>query len=144
MKKLIKGKEAINGSWGEMWFDGEYMAQVTAFKAEIGIKTTPVPRVQSLSPGQKMTGLEPKGEVKMTKINSFMMNKIRDCLDRGVMPIFKIVSNINDPDSTGNERIVVNDATFDKLVLADWENEKLGEESYSFTFTDYDVLDTIA
>ncbi len=57
-KKQINGKEVINGTWGELWFDGEYMAEVTAFKAEVSIKTTAVARVQNLQPGQKMTGLE--------------------------------------------------------------------------------------
>ena len=142
-KKLINGKEVINGSWGEVWFDNDYMAQVISFKAEVGIKTTPVTRVQSLQPGQKMTGVEPKGEIKLHKINSFIMKKVNDQLKKGKMPVFKIISNINDPDSTGSERIVVYDATFDKLILADWEAEKLGEESYSFTYTDWDILDTI-
>ena len=143
-RKQINGKEVINGSWGEVWFDGEYMAKVISFKAEVGIKTTAVTRTQSLQPGQKMTGVEPKGEVKFHKINSFIMKKIDDALKKGKMPVFKIVSNVNDPDSTGAERIVVYDAVFDKLVLADWEAEKLGEESYSFTFSNWDILDTIS
>ena len=46
-KKQINGKEVINGTWGEVWFDGEYMAEVTAFKAEVSIKTTAVARVQN-------------------------------------------------------------------------------------------------
>ena len=143
-KKQINGKEVINGTCGELWFDGEYMAEVTAFKAEVSIKTTAVARVQNLQPGQKMTGLEMKGDIKFHKISSFIMKKIDAALKKGVMPVFKIVSNVNDPDSTGSERVVVYDATFDKLILADWETEKLGEESYSFTFTDWDILDSIA
>ena len=142
-RKQINGKEVINGSWGEIWFDGEYMAEATAFKAEIGIKTTPVTRSQTLKPGQKITGVDPKGEVKFHKISSFIMKKVNAELKKGRMPVFKIVSNVNDPDSTGSERVVIYDATFDKLILADWEHEKLGEESYSFTFSDWDIIDTI-
>ena len=72
------------------------------------------------------------------------MKKVNAELKKGRMPVFKIVSNVNDPDSTGSERIVIYDATFDKLILADWEHEKLGEESYSFTFSDWDIIDTIS
>ena len=33
--------------------------------------------------------------------------------------------------------------TFDELTLADWEAKKLGEESVPFTFTGWELLDTI-
>ena len=45
------------------------------------------------------------------------------------------------PDASGSERIVIKDATFDSLILADWEVDKMGDESYSFTFSDWDLLD---
>ncbi len=142
-RKQIDGKEVLNGSWGELWFDGDYMAAVISFKAEVGIKSTAVPRVQTLQSGQKVTGIEPKGEVKFHKTNSVIMKKLDAFIKKGKTPKFKIVSNLNDPDSTGSERVVVYDAVFDKITLADWEAEKLGEESYSFTFSDWDILDTI-
>ena len=42
----------------------------------------------------------------------------------------------------GAERIVIRDATFDKLTLMDWEAKKLTEDDYDFTFTDFETLDT--
>ena len=28
----------ISGTWGELWLDDDYMAEIMSFKAEIGIK----------------------------------------------------------------------------------------------------------
>jgi len=72
MKKSFKPSQVINGTWGEVWMDGEYLAQVKALKVEITIKTTAIGMVQTLREGQKMTGMELKGEIKLHKINSFI------------------------------------------------------------------------
>ena len=54
-----------------------------------------------------------------------------------------IITNIADPDSNGSERVALRGCKFDKLILADWEAGKNGEESYSFTFEDWEYLDMI-
>lgn len=36
MAKGFRPEQVINGTWGEVWFDGEYLAQITACKAEVG------------------------------------------------------------------------------------------------------------
>ena len=59
----------------------------------------------------------------------------------GKQTVVTIVSVLDDKDAIGSERIVIKDATFDSLILADWEVDKMGEESYSFTFSDWDLLD---
>lgn len=35
MPKEFKAEQVINGTFGEMWLDGEYMAQVISLKAEV-------------------------------------------------------------------------------------------------------------
>ena len=74
--KRFQAQQVINGTWGEAWLDGEYLAQITALKAEVSIKTTAISMVQNLQDGQKMTGTEQKGEIKLHKVNSFIMKKM--------------------------------------------------------------------
>lgn len=131
----------MSGTWGEMWLDDQYMAEVISFKAEVGIKYSEIPRTRKLVDGQKMTGLEPKGEVKFHKVSSFVSKKISDSLKKGKVPSFKIISKLDDPDAVGAERIVCYGCKFDKAILADWEAKKESEEAYSFTFEDWDFLD---
>jgi hypothetical protein len=54
-----------------------------------------------------------------------------------------IISNLEDPDSFGAERIQLTGCTFDELTLVNWEAKKLGEESIAFSFTGWETLDLI-
>lgn len=144
MAKEFRAEQAINGTYGEVWLDGDYLAQVIALKAEVTQKKTAIVMVQKLQEGQKMTGLELKGEIKMHKINSVIMKKMSEYFKRGKMMTCTIISHINDPDALGAERVALYGCLFDKLILADWEAGKMGEESYSFTFEDWELLQTIS
>lgn len=143
MAKEFRAEQVINGTFGEVWIDGEYLANVTALKAEVTLKKTAISMVQRLMEGQKMTGLEMKGEIKLHKINSFFIKKLNECFRRGKMMTCTIISNVKDPDALGGERIALYNCLFDKMTLADWEAGKMGEESYSFTFEDWEILDKI-
>ena len=61
----------------------------------------------------------------------------------GKQTVCTIISKLDDPDSNGAERVVIKDAVFDELTLANWAAKTLGEEQVSFTFSDWDLLDTI-
>ena len=143
MPKEYQAQQVINGSWGEAWMDGEYLAQVISLKAEITPKKTAIQMVQRLNEGQKMTGLELKGEIKLHKINRYIMKKMSEYFKRGKMMTCTIISNVRDPDALGGERVALYGCLFDKLTLADWEAGKMGEESYSFTFEDWEILQSI-
>ena len=77
----------------------------------------------------------------MNHVSSYMIQKLSDNIKNGHQTVCTIVAKLSDPDAIGDERVVIRDATFDKLTLMDWEAKKLTEDSYDFTFTDYDILD---
>nr|WP_330372777.1 phage tail tube protein [Lachnoclostridium phytofermentans] len=56
---------------------------------------------------------------------------------------FTIISKLDDPDAYGAERVVISNASFDDVTLADWEVAKKGSVEAPFTFTDYDFLDKV-
>lgn len=35
-------QQVMNGTWGELWIDGTYMAEVTAFEAKVSLDKTDV------------------------------------------------------------------------------------------------------
>lgn len=141
--KGIRAEQVINGTYGELWFDGEFLAQVTACKTEIGFKKTAIAQCQNLIDGQKITGLEPKGEIKLHHINSFIMKKVSAAVKAGKTPTHTIISNLKDPDALGGERVAYYNCVLDKLILTDWEAGKTCEESYAFTFDDWEVMQSI-
>ena len=141
--KTFDTSNVINGTYGELWLDGEYMAEVKKLRLEANIEYEEVSRVRSLTPGQKMVAIKPEGEVSFNKVSSTMMKKIHAKISQGLTPKFDIISKLDDPNALGHERVAAHGCTFEKITLADWELGNLVEENYSFKFERYDLLDAI-
>lgn len=140
--KDFKTNQVMNGTWGQIWYDGEYMAEITAFKAEVSYKKTAVSQVRKMTDGQKITGLEPKGEFKLHHVNDSVMKKEQKAVKAGKTPTHTIISDLSDPDAVGAERAAFYNCVLDKMIIADWEAGKLGERSYAFTFESWDPIET--
>ena len=140
----MEAKRVMNGKYADLYIYGDLMAEATAFKAEVTLTKEEVKMLRHVGKGYKVTGYDCKGQLKLHKVSSYMIRKMNDNIKAGrqtVVTIVSIVSILDDKDAIGSERIVIKDATFDSLILADWEVDKMGEESYSFTFSDWDLLD---
>lgn len=140
----FKPEKVINGTFGELWIDDYYMSEVTGLQAKISLEKTEVNQTGTLAKGYKITGIDCKGTVKMNKVSSYFINKLSENLKAGKTTTCTIISKLADPDSDGMEKIKLTGCTFDEMTLADWEAKKLGEESYAFTFTGWEVMDSIA
>jgi len=138
-----KAGQVISGTWGEMWLNGNKMSETSSLQAKVSLKKTSVNMCGSLVDGQKVSGMELKGTLKMHKVSSTMINYLSASIKNGKTPEFTIISKLADPDSLGAERIVLKSVIFDELTLIDWEAKKNGEESMPFTFMDWDLLDLI-
>lgn len=135
--------QVLNGTWGEMWLNGDLMAETTALQAKVTLTKTAVNVCGTLVAGQKVTGMELKATLKMNKVSSAMIKANSANIKAGRTQEFTIISNLDDPQSAGAERIVLKNVMFDELTLVDWEAKKNGEESIPFTFMDWDLLDLI-
>lgn len=100
-------------------------------------------RLGTLSKGYKVTGIDNKGTLKLNKVTSYFIKKLSDSIKAGKTPTFVIQSNLADPDAIGAERVILRGVQFDELSLINWEAGKLGEESYAFTFSDWEIKDVI-
>ncbi len=143
MSKTFKPDMVLNGTWGKVWLDSDYMAQATALQAKFKLTKTDVTQTGTLAKGQKITGIEGTGTLKLNKTSSYFISKLLSDIKQGKSPAITIISDLDDPTVSGNERIKLTGVTFDELTLADWEAGKLGEESYAFTFEDAELIDAI-
>lgn len=134
--------QVMNGTFGELWVDGDYMAEVTAFEARVGLDLTDVNMTRRLAAAQKVTGITCTGNVTLNKVSSYFIQKLSDNVKQGKQTVCTIISKLDDPDAIGSERIVIKDAVFSELTLANWTSKSLVEESLPFSFSDWDVLDT--
>ena len=81
--------------------------------------------------------------IKLNKVTQYFINLQSENIQAGKTTSCTIISKLQDPDSDGAERIKLTGCTFDELTLANWEAKKLGEESVPFSFTGWELLDTI-
>ena len=138
-----KSENVINGTWGEVWINGEYVAEVTGLQAKVSLKTTDVNMTRTLAKHTKVIGYEGKGTLKMHKVSSMMIKIMNENMKKGKQTVCTIISKLADPDSLGCERVCLKDCVFEELTLANWEAKKNGEESIPFSFSDWDILDAI-
>lgn len=138
-----EARRVVNGTYGECWLDGDYLAEVTGCNIKIDFNKQAVNQVQTFMEGNKIIGGKGTGTLKFNKVTSRMLQYLSDATKKGIFEPMTIISNIKDPEAFGAERVKVSGVLFDSLTLADWEVAKTGEESYSFTFTDFTLIDYI-
>lgn len=141
--KEFESKRIINGTFGEVWVDGDYMAECTGLEAKVKLDKQEVNQTGTLEKGYKIVGTDGTGTLKMNKVTSYFIKKLSDNMKAGKTTTATIITNLKDPDAFGAERIQLNNCIFDELTLASWEAKKLGEESIPFTFSSWEVLDAI-
>ncbi len=142
MREFVSN-QTINGTWGEAWFDDDYLGEVESGKASVDLTYSDVSMVRKLTAGKKLTKVEGKGSLKLHHVRTSIAKKVSDVVKAGKTPSFKIIMKLDDPDALGAERVVLYNCKLDKINLMDWENGKNTEESYNFTFEDWDFLDYI-
>ena len=135
----FNAQQVMSGTQGEIWIDGKYMAEVTAFNAEVKLVKEEVNQVKTMFQQYKITGCEGTGNVKMNHVSSYFINLMADNIRNARQTVVTIRVKLDDPDAVGREEVIIRDATFDKLTLMDWEAKKLTEDDYDFTFTDFEV-----
>lgn len=123
--------------------DNDYMSETIGLEATIKLDTSEVKRIGTLAKGSKVTGISGNGNLKLNKVSSYFIKKIGDNIKAGKATRATIITNLDDPEAFGAERIALNDCVFTELKLADWEVGKLLDESIPFTFRDFEVLEAI-
>ena len=141
--KQFEANQVINGTFGDAWVYDDYLGEIISGKAEVEVTYSDISRARHLINGKKMTKAEGKGSVKLHHVRTNIAKKMSDAIKSGRTLSVKIIMRLEDPDALGAERVVLYGCKFNKATLMDWEAEKETEESYDFTFEDWDFLDLI-
>lgn len=133
----------ISGTHGQAWMDDELCGETLGMQAKVAANKEEVPMCCQFMVDTKLMSAKGTGTIRFHKVNSRMAVKMSDNLKAGKDTRVKLVSLLNDPDTYGAERVVIYDASFDDLTLADWELAAKGQIECPFTFTRWDFLDLI-
>ncbi len=139
----MKSRNIINGTFGEVWIDGDLVASVKKLTAEVEIEFEDITIPRKLGTHKKMTGYKGEGEVEFYHITSRMATRVSEDLQNSIQTEVSIISKLADPDALGHERILIKDAVLSNITLADWEAKKPGERTEKFSFTEWQFLDEI-
>lgn len=137
-------EKVMNGSYASMWVNSDFLGEGTELNAKISIEKKEVKQANTLAKGYKIVGTDGKGKLKINKISSYFIKLIADNIKKGKSTTCTIKSTIEDPDLGGaRETVTLKGVTFDDLTLVDWKTKELIEEEYSFTFSDFEINETV-
>jgi len=144
MSKL-RGNRQVNGSWGQVWLDGELVFEVESFEAKVIANRETV--VIGMDEDSKLVGLKGEGTLKVKKVFSRGKEALLEAWKKGEDPRSSLVGKLKDPDTVGkqSERVSIGNVWFDELTLMQFEKAKKLEDEYKFGFTPSDAsfMDTI-
>ena len=135
-------KRSLNGLWGEVWIDGEKIAECTACQLKVSKNKETINLCGQFMSDTKATSGSGTGSLTLYKVDSGFAQKMSD-LQSGIDRRFTVISKLKDPDSWGAERVAAYNVSFDDLTLADWQAATVGKVTTPFTFSRYEFLDQI-
>lgn len=143
MATNFNSENVINGTFGECWLGTSQLSEVKKLKADLKKKTTEVMKPRSLVPGNKTISASLEGSMTLYHIDSSISKDMIKSVKEGKEARHTIISKLDDPDALGAERVALYGVNFTDLNIIDWERGKEGEKEVSFTFEDYEFLETI-
>lgn len=141
-RTIDSAKRVISGTYGEVWIDGEKIAECTACRAVVAKNKETINLCGQFMTDTKATSGSGTGSLTLYKVDSGFARRqagIQDGEDLRVT----IISKLRDPDSYGAERVAIYNVSFDDLTLADWQAATVGTVTAAFTFSRYEFLDMI-
>lgn len=139
----MQGNRIMSGTWGEVWLDGDYVAECYGLQAKMNMSKEDVNICRQMATDKKTTAISYTGSLKLHKVNSRMAIKVGEKVKHGKDPRFTVISKLDDPDAYGAERVVLRNVSFDDVTLADWEAARKGTVEAPFSFTDHEFLDKV-
>ena len=141
-RTIDSAKRTINGTYGELWLDGEKIAECTACQLRVSKNKETVNLCGQFMSDSKATSGSGTGSLTLYHVDSGMIQKQAD-LQSGIDRRFTVISKLRDPDSYGAERVAAYNVSFDDLTLADWQAATVGTVTAAFTFSRYELMDQI-
>ena len=141
----LRGKNQINGGWGQLWWDGELVFELSSFEAKVTANRETV--IVGMDEDSKIVSLKGEGSFKVKKVFSRGKKKMLEPWKLGEDPRGTLVTKLKDPDTIGkqSERVSIDNVWFPEITLTQFEEAKKLEDEYKFGFTpsDSEFLDTI-
>lgn len=141
-RTIDSAKRVINGTYGEVWVNGDKIAECTACQAKVAKNKETINLCGQFMADTKASSGSGTGSLTLYKVDSGFARQ-QAGIQNGVDVRCTIISKLRDPDSYGAERVALYNVSFDDLTLADWQAATVGTVTAPFTFSSYELLDQI-
>jgi len=135
MNETLDSSRVCSGTYGRVFKDGNEYPQVSECTIDVEIDMKEVPTVGSEWVGYKNGLKKGSGNLKGWKVTSEM-------IQQGFQK-FELLTELNDPEAYGCERIRIKNCRFSKINLANFKPGEVIEEEMPFVFTGYELVDPI-
>ena len=142
MSDILNAAEVRSGTWGQLWLDGDQVAEAYGCQIKVNKTKEDVARCRTLINGKKMPAVAITGTVRIYNATSRLIQLEGEALKQGIDLRHTLISNLDDPDNPSNQRIAVKGVSFDDLPLEDLQAAQLGQIEAPFTAEDFDILDS--
>ncbi|PAF18611.1 phage tail tube protein [Terribacillus saccharophilus] len=142
----FKAQNTISGKEGRLFLNGEEMAYIKTFEANIEKNKSEVNVMGRRMTGHKTTGANGTGTATFYKVTSKFVKLMIDYVANGNDPYFTLQAVLDDKASgRGTERVNLYDVNFDSAKVAglDVDSEAL-EEEVPFTFENIDLPEELS
>ena len=99
----------LTGSTGNVWLNGQLLAQVKSIEAKITGNFEEVNFVGDYATHNAYTGWSGEGTLTLQKIDSAVLKLVSDSFKTGVFPEIKIITQLKDQYTGKSERVFISD-----------------------------------
>lgn len=141
----FRAQNTINGKEGRLFLEGEELAYIKTFEANVEKEKEETPIMGRRMMGHKTSGASGTGTATFYKVTSRFVEIMSDYVRSGRDPYFTMQSVLDDPTANrGTERVTLHDVNFDSVQVAALDVEAASlEEEIPFTFEDFDLPEAL-
>jgi len=141
----IDPTRVISGNYGYVYDEnGTWLANVTAFSAELNITVEDVQRAGTRRVGKKTMSTDGTGSMTANKVSSYFIQRVMAAAqDNSPAFITELNVKIDDPESNGTERWRVKGVQFETVPMIDFEVGSIMTEEYTFSFESAELVQAI-
>ena len=140
MSKIDSAKRVMSGTYGELWWDGELIAECDKFSAKYTQSKEVVNLARQTVEDSKVMGSKGTGSFRVYKVYS-RFRDYADAVQSGKDVRGTFVSKLDDPDAYGAERVAIYNVSLDEVPLVNWERKTIQKDEVRFTFTSHKFLE---
>jgi len=140
---MVNTNRILKGNSGDVWLNGQLLGTLKTIKASIKGDFESDNFIGDNANYSIYNGWTGDGSLTLEKIDSTLWKLCADAYKSGVMPDIKIITALTDASSGKSERASIENITFTGFDLVNIEAKKIISEDFAFTFSNYEVLETI-